>query len=616
MAASNSRVAFADPYPYAAVGTTGYELQIQAAMPTPKGTGYLAFVAVWNGRVLLTRDDVAITNPDACRAFVKEVAAALKGVIPTAAARREWLGACTTAAASLQAAYQERQRELEAEHEPKATQATQLVDLAQAAASLFHTPDQEPYATFEVARHRETWPLKSRGFRLWLARLWHEHAHASIGSQAVQDALDMLGSRARFDGPEHPVFVRLAALDDVLYLDLADADWRVVRIAADGWRLDPDPPVRFRRPRGMLALPAPRPGGSVDELRPFTNPASDDDWKLRLAWLIATFHPSGPYPVLILSGEQGSGKSDAQKALRRVVDPNLADLRTAPRDERDLFIAANNGRVVGYDNLSTLPPWLSDGLCRIASGGGLGTRELYSDTDETLIAATRPILFNGIEELAVRGDLLDRAIVQVPPVLDDAQRQDETVFWRQFATALPGMLGALLTTVAACLKNLPTTTLGTTPRMADFARWSVAAEQALEWQKGDFLRIYTANQAQAAGAVLESSPLVAPLRQVLDDATGGVWEGTASELLRALEAELDESTLKATQRPHSGWPRSARWCGCSAQASWSTWTRGRTSVCVPRLSSRPTSSGWPTWSGPAAATCSANRRSPGPLARR
>jgi hypothetical protein len=96
--------------------------------------------------------------------------------------------------------------------------------------------------------------------------------------------------------------------------------------------------------------------------------------------------------------------------LRRLVDPNVSPLRSLPREDRDLFIAATNGHVIAIDNVSALPPWLSDTLCRLATGGGFGTRTLYSDQEETLFDAMRPIILTGIDDFVIRGDLADRAI--------------------------------------------------------------------------------------------------------------------------------------------------------------------------------------------------------------
>src|SRR5207237_3972573 len=119
---------------------------------------------------------------------------------------------------------------------------------------------------------------------------------------------------------------------------------------------------------------------------------------LSASWLVATLRPTGPYPILVSHGEQGSAKSTLVRVLRSLVDPNTAALRTTPRDERDLVIAATNGWLIALDNLSHLPDWLSDALCRLATGTGFATRELYTDGEESLFVAQRPIVLDGIEE--------------------------------------------------------------------------------------------------------------------------------------------------------------------------------------------------------------------------
>jgi hypothetical protein len=168
-------------------------------------------------------------------------------------------------------------------------------------------------------------------------------------------------------------------------------------------------------PAGMLPLPIPQPGGSIEQFALFLNLPSRNDFVLVVAWLLAALRPSGPYPLLAISGEQGSAKTVLSKMLRALVDPNGAPVRTLPREERDLFIAANNGHVLAFDNVSGLPPWLSDSLCRLASGGGLAVRQLYTDQDEVLFDAARPIILNGIEDIITRPDLADRAIFLTLP---------------------------------------------------------------------------------------------------------------------------------------------------------------------------------------------------------
>ena len=142
-----------------------------------------------------------------------------------------------------------------------------------------------------------------------------------------------------------------------------------------------DSPVRFRRARGMNALPVPRRGGSIEALRPFLNVQGDEDFVLIVSWLVAALRPKGPYPVLVLQGEAGSAKSTAVRVLRALVDPNTSPLRSEPRETRDLMIAARNSWCIAFDNVSRLSPRLSDDLCRMATGGGFSTRQLYTDNE-------------------------------------------------------------------------------------------------------------------------------------------------------------------------------------------------------------------------------------------
>jgi hypothetical protein len=267
---------------------------------------------------------------------------------------------------------------------------------------------------------RETWPLRTKTIRRWLARLFYLAREEAPGSQAVQDAIAVLEGKALFDGVEHPVHVRTAEHEGRIYLDLADPAWRAVAIApGSGWEVVTNPPVRFKRARGMLPLPTPVGGGSLEELRPFLNYASEDDFRLMVAWLVMALRPAGPYPVLALHGEQGSGKSTATEARRMIIDPNEAVLRPPPRDERDLVIAGSNGRVVALENLSHIAQWLSDALCRIATGSGFATRELYTDTDEAIFSVQLPIVLNGIVEVVIAGDLQDRSIVLTLPTIEE-----------------------------------------------------------------------------------------------------------------------------------------------------------------------------------------------------
>ena len=327
----------------------------------------------------------------------------------------------------------------------KPTQAEILIKLAEDA-ELFHAPTQKGFATIEIDGHRETWPIKSEGFKSWLQWRFYQATSKAPGTQAMQDALGGLNARARFDGPEHEVHVRVAHVDGKIYVDLADNQWQVVEITTSGWQVVKDPPVKFRRPRGLAPMPTPQPGGSLADLRSFIN-CRDEDFPLVVAWLTGAYS-TGPYPLMVLQGEQGCAKSTAARVLKSLVDAGSTPLRTVPREERDLLISASNSWCLSVDNLSGIPPWLSDGLCRLSTGGGMSTRELYSDADEIILDAMRPFILNGIDSLTERQDLADRALIVNLPQIPREERRTEKGFWSDLEDVRPLIFGALLDTAS------------------------------------------------------------------------------------------------------------------------------------------------------------------------
>jgi hypothetical protein len=425
------------------------------------------------------------------------------------------------------------------------TQADILIKLAQSA-ELFHAPDGTGFADLDISGHRETWPIRAKGFRRWLARCYFEATQGAPSSEALQSALNVIEAKAHFDAPERMVHIRVGGLDGRLYLDLSDETWRAVEINATGWRVIENPPVRFRRSAGMKPLPMPVRGGLVGTLRSFLNVQSDADFVLAVAWSIAALRDRGPYPVIVLSGEQGSAKSTFSAILRALLDPNTAPLRALPREDRDLFIAASNGHVLAFDNVSGLPPWISDTLCRLATGGGFAVRQLYTDQDEVLFDATRPVILNGIEEVVTRPDLADRAVFLTLAPIPEESRRPEAELWAAFEAERPRILGVLLDAVVQGIKQLPETRLEKLPRMADFALWATACETAL-WPAGVFSSAYCGNRDAAVEGVIDADPIAAAVRTMM--ATRTAWTGTASDLLGALAEVAGERAAKAKTWP-------------------------------------------------------------------
>ena len=425
------------------------------------------------------------------------------------------------------------------------SQATLLVELA-AEADLFHDVDGEAYARVPVGEggelHWQVARVRTRPFKRWLAQRFYRTEGKVANAQAQQDALGVIEARAIFDGQRRDVHVRVAGYEGRIYFDLCNGRWQVVEIDRTGWRVLDNSPVVFRRSKAMLPVPVPRRDGDISRLRQFAN-VTDVDWPLVLAWLVATMRPSGPYPVLAVYGEHGSGKSGLCRRLRSLVDPNSAPLRGDYREPRDLMICANNGWVVALDNLSTIRPWLSDCFCRLSTGGGFSTRTLFADDEETIFSATRPLMLNCIDEAVTRSDLLDRCVTVNLPRIDQRRRVPEKRLDHQFEAARPHILGSLLSAVVAALQNEQSVEPPLLPRMADFAIWATAAEPGLGLRPGQFLEVYQANRDASNETALEASPVGRLLVQFVSEV--GRWSGTSTQLLGELENLGDEKSVKA-----------------------------------------------------------------------
>ena len=391
-----------------------------------------------------------------------------------------------------------------------------LLEIA-AVAELFHTSDDESFARIPVNGHLETWAIKGGGFKKWLLHGFYKRQGKAPQSEIFSSTIKLLDAKALFEGPLRPVWVRLADFEGATYLDLANEKWEAVKVTTTGWEVEADPPVCFRRPRSMLPLPYPERGGNINELRPFVNVATVQDFRLVVAYQLAAMRARGPYPIMVVNGEHGSAKSTAARVNRSLVDPNGSPLRSAPREERDLMISAINSWMLVFDNLSGMPPWLSDSFCRLSTGGGISNRELYTNGEEFILDAMRPVLLNGIDSLSERSDLADRALIFNLPQIPKENRQSEKRFWANFEKVRPRILGALLDAVSMGLRNHKSVKLSSPPRMADFAIWVVACEPALPWPSGSFMEAYLENRSEAVELSLEADCVAVAVREHMAD---------------------------------------------------------------------------------------------------
>ncbi|HZR53642.1 MAG TPA: hypothetical protein VFB06_29560 [Streptosporangiaceae bacterium] len=408
------------------------------------------------------------------------------------------------------------------------SQAAILAKLAEEHYRLLMSDDGRPYAVKKAGPNIAVL-LRGRGaLRAQLARLYADaYAGRVPSASALADALTVLDGRAADKDPE-PVYLRLAHQEDRIIVDLGASDGRCVVVGPDSWTREPRSPVLFRRTNLTSPIPDPvRDGDGLDKLRELMN-TEEKEFRLIVAWLVSALIPEIPHPIMALHGEQGSAKSSTAQMLVDLIDPSPAPLRSVPRDMKQWAVTASASWAVALDNVSTIPGWLSDTLCKAVTGDGYVDRVLYSDDDVTVLAFRRAIIMTSIDPGSLAGDLAERLLIaELQPILD-TKRRPEAEVRAAFTESRPAILASLLDLLARVLVVLPGVDLKQMPRMADFARILAAVDKVQEWTT---LKDYLNATKNVAADVIDGDPFA---RAVIGMADHG-WQGTATELLAAIK---------------------------------------------------------------------------------
>jgi hypothetical protein len=402
--------------------------------------------------------------------------------------------------------------------------------------------------TFAVPNTGPRVALMLRGgktsLRAQLARDYYSRTGRAAGQQALADALLVIDGMAQ-EKEEEILFLRAARLDGALWLDLGDQAGRAIRITGEGWSVEETAPVLFKRTALNGPLPDPERGGDLSALWQWLNVA-EPDRPLVIAWLVAVLFPAVPHPVLGIFGEQGTGKTTAAKLLAALLDPGPVLARKPPRDAESWVTAAAGSWLVALDNLSEIPPWLSDSLCRAVTGDGDVRRKLYTDGELAVFSYRRCVIINGIDTGAMQADLADRMLPVDLEVITAGARLTEEELWPAWQDSRPLILGALLDLAAAVIAALPSVRLDSKPRMADFAR-IIATVDHIGGTSG--LQRYLSRGADLAAEGLSGDPFAVRLQAVVTES----FTGTSAKLL-----ELLTPHLLAGERLPKDWPKDGR----------------------------------------------------------
>lgn len=427
--------------------------------------------------------------------------------------------------------------------------ASQLVEIAQAMYSIHLATDGTVFAV-PLDGPKLTFPLRGGkvSLRATLAREYFRRHHKAATQQALTDALMVLDGIGQEYDPEQ-VHLRVGRARGAVWLDLGDHTGRAVRIDGTGWSVEDDVPLYFRRTSLTGPLPVPARGGDIGALWSRLN-VDQTDRPLILAAAVAALIPEVPHVIIGFFGEQGSAKTTAGKTIAKLIDPSAVPVRKAPKDGESWVTAASGSWVVCLDNLSYLPDWLSDALCRASTGDGDVRRKLYTDGELIVFSFLRVIIVTGIDLGAVNGDFADRLLhITLTPLSEDTRLNDEAL-WKLWDIEHPKLLGALMDLTARVLRVLPSVEIGSKPRMADYFDILAAVDAVLGT---DGVTRYRQKVGAIATDSLTGDPFIIAMIDIFANTYLDTFTGTSRELLHLVEPDD-----KKRWRQPKAWPANAR----------------------------------------------------------
>lgn len=414
----------------------------------------------------------------------------------------------------------------------KETQAEAIIRLVKEQDTvLFYDKYKEPYVAPVINGHRE---IKSfdDDFNTWLGSLYYKAKKKVAQRECILRARDTLRGQALYENrKEIPLETRVAQVDNAFWYDLTNEEWKTVKITEDGWQIIDNSPILFKRYNHQKPQFPPSKDGDIKRLLRYIN--LRDNHTLFLCWLVCCFVPEIPHAMPIFFGEKGAAKTTACTLLKKLIDPSVADTLTIQKDPRSLAVNLQKHWFLPFDNVSRIDDETSDTLCRAITGGSIQQRKLNTNADDYIFEFQKCLAINGINNVANRSDLLDRAILIELCRIDESDRRELRELMREFANDIPYILGGIFDTLSKAMKIYPTVKLDKLPRMADFARWGYAIGEALGGLGNEFLEQYRENQNSRNIEVIHSNVVATLIVELMKNRYE--WKGLISELHRVLE---------------------------------------------------------------------------------
>ena len=402
------------------------------------------------------------------------------------------------------------------ESAPSATNsvAEVLLDFINGRYELFHDEHGVPYVSIDNQIHQ----VNAKRFKELLKYLYLKKKGELPSTKLIKRIIDYMKIMAQFEGPANILEIRVAEKDGHIWYDLGN---EAVRITPEGWGVIL-PPIIFKKYTHQQPQAMPTQGDNPLKILDFVSIPKKDK-NLFLVMLISYFVPNIHHPILHIYGPPGAAKTTCCRVVKSLCDPSSTDVLIPPTTKTELIQQLAHHYACVYDNVSDVPGWMSDVLCQACTGAGFSKRKLYTDDDDFVYRFKRCIVFNGINVLVEKTDLLERSIVFELNEIGEQERLSDEKFWETFNVAKPEILGGIFDTISKAMAFLPQVNIPDLNRMADFTRWGYAIAEALGIDGKEFLKDYKKNIEHKNAVFGANSALFGAVMSFMKDRTE--WKG-------------------------------------------------------------------------------------------
>lgn len=432
-----------------------------------------------------------------------------------------------------------------------------VIDLLCKKVEFARDQNNQAYALLEWERRSDVYYLDDPAFENLVARIAYEDSRQLLNDNQLKQVCNHCSGIARFEAQSHPVYVRsFTDAERDTYIQIGNDNGDVIKVTAIGWTVisERECPVLFWRTTLQKPLVLPKRGGSLELLESYANFENPAMIYLFVTLLAFYLEGMGPFPICVLNGQPGAGKSELASMVKELVDNSSANSLLLPRNLDDFIVSQRHSKISVYDNVEHLTPEQSNMFCVSVTGGASVKRTLYSNNSVTVSHITSATIFTTIHPLIERDDAADRSIPFALNRLGDGKFIPKNVLKERRAKDLPLILGAeldLLCAIKAEMANGAALVYDT--RLVDFATFGTAAEKYLEMEKGEFVRLI--QQSQRAFAPGLKSKYQAFYKAICDYLAELCqdWKGGAGALLQAVAPYKDAKA--------KNWPESSEAAG-------------------------------------------------------